>query len=79
MMLLISGSISWGHGIPDQHKYISFDISTSDTGCWNKVEAFTSHYGSYEVENHGSSEHLTAAQCLYRAFMSSGGQNMNSH
>uniref|UniRef100_A0A3N7FRF4 Uncharacterized protein n=1 Tax=Populus trichocarpa TaxID=3694 RepID=A0A3N7FRF4_POPTR len=30
-------------------------------------------------ENHGSSEHLTAAQCLYRAFMSSGGQNMNSH
>lgn len=44
-----------------------------------KVEAFTSHYGSYEVENHGSSEHLTAAQCLYRAFMSSGGQNMNSH
>ncbi|KAJ6926594.1 hypothetical protein NC651_010877 [Populus alba x Populus x berolinensis] len=50
-----------------------------DVSIIDEVEAFTSHYGSYEVENHGSSEHLTAAQCLYRAFTCSGGQNMNSH
>ncbi|KAG6777481.1 hypothetical protein POTOM_017304 [Populus tomentosa] len=59
---------SWSRPCHWQYSFPEGIYTASTIRCWNKVEAFTSHYGSYEVENHGSSEHLTAAQCIYRSF-----------
>ncbi|XP_034889551.1 KH domain-containing protein At4g18375 isoform X1 [Populus alba] len=55
------------------------DVSITDEFAGRRAKLQDPHYGSSEVENHGSSEHLIAGQGFYQGFMASGGQNMSAH
>uniref|UniRef100_A0A6N2L024 K Homology domain-containing protein n=2 Tax=Salix viminalis TaxID=40686 RepID=A0A6N2L024_SALVM len=55
------------------------DVPIIDEFAGRRTKLQEPHYGSSEVENHGSSEHFSAGQGFYQGFMASGGQNMNPH
>ncbi|KAJ6684373.1 KH DOMAIN CONTAINING RNA BINDING PROTEIN [Salix viminalis] len=55
------------------------DVPITDEFAGRRTKLQDPHYGSSEVENHGSSEHFSAGQGFYQGFMASGGQNMNPH
>ncbi|KAJ6861287.1 RNA-binding KH domain-containing protein RCF3-like isoform X1 [Populus alba x Populus x berolinensis] len=55
------------------------DVSITGEFAGRRAKLQDPHYGSSEVENHGSSEHLIAGQGFYQGFMAAGGQNMSAH